>query len=184
MHLRANHAPRHTSNRACTLPKPRPHTEWVPQYNNHPTNGIINPGHALSTDGLGDEPPAVAAPGTISALRRNSKSETLERQNSEFGTLPQTPKCSQTQPIPRYESPLLIRLQPQRLELFSQHGRRAIKHARHRLPGALRLLRPFPGHVDDKLVTTERQSRQDSAALHPRRLHSGEGFARTTLAPE
>ena len=57
-----------------------------------------------------------------------------------------------TQPIPLYESPLLTRLQPQRLELFSQHGRRAIKHARHRFPGALRLLRPFPGHLDDETV--------------------------------
>ena len=42
-----------------------------------------------------------------------------------------------------YESPFFIRRQPLRPELFSQHGRRAIKHARHRLPDALRLLRPF-----------------------------------------
>ena len=87
------------------------------------------------------------------------------------------------QPLPRYESPLPIRLQPQRLELFLKHGRRAFNHARQRLPGALHFFRPFPGHIDDKpVVITEQQSGQDSAALHDCRLRSNGGFARTTLA--
>ena len=58
---------RHTSNCACNLPKPRPHMDCVVQYNSHPKNGSINPGQALSTHSLGDEPPAVAASGAISA---------------------------------------------------------------------------------------------------------------------
>ena len=83
-----------------------------------------------------------------------------------------------------YESPLLVHLQPQCLELFSQHGRRAIKHARHRFPGALRLLRPVPGHLDDKIVvTTERQSGHDPAAPHRRRLRSGVGASPAQPSP-
>ena len=104
--------------------------------------------------------------------------------NSKFG-MPPNHNMTKNEPILLYESSLLIHLQPQRLELFSQHGRRAIKHARHRLPGGLRLLRPFPGHLDDKLVViTKRQSGHDSAALHSSRLRSGGGFARNTLAPK
>ena len=51
-----------------------------------------------------------------------------------------------------HERPLLLRLQPQRLELFAQHGRLVMEHARHRLPGALRLLQSFLGHLDNELV--------------------------------
>ena len=40
------------------------------------------PRHALSTHSLGDEPPAVVAAVTISALGRNSQSEKLKVQNS------------------------------------------------------------------------------------------------------
>ena len=61
-----------------------------------------------------------------------------------------------------HERPPLLRLHPQRLELFVQHGRRVIEHARHRLPGALRLLQCFPGHLDNELVAT-------SSPLHSRR---------------
>ena len=56
-------------------------------------------------------------------------------------------------PIPLHERPLLLHLQPQRPELFVQHGRRVMEHARHRLPRALRLLQSFPGHLDNELVT-------------------------------
>ena len=66
---------RHTSHCACNLPKPRPHKECVFQHNNHPCkNGSINHGHALSTHSLGDEPPAVAASGAISARCKSSNS--------------------------------------------------------------------------------------------------------------
>ena len=47
--------------------------------------------------------------------------------------------------------PLLLCLQPQRLELYAQHGRRVMEHARHRLPGALRLLQSL-GHLDNEFV--------------------------------
>ena len=56
------------------------------------------------------------------------------------------------QSIPLHERPSLRRLQLQRLELFAQHGRRVMEHARHRLPGALRLLQSFPGQLDNELV--------------------------------
>ena len=56
---------RHTSNCACNLPKPRPHMDCVVQYNSHPYNGSIDPGHAPSTHSLGDKPPAVAASSAI-----------------------------------------------------------------------------------------------------------------------
>ena len=69
-------ATRHTFNCACNLPKPRPHKKCVFQHNSHPCKTeASNPGHALPTHSLGDEPPAVAASGAVSALRRNSKSE-------------------------------------------------------------------------------------------------------------
>ena len=51
-----------------------------------------------------------------------------------------------------HERPPLLRLHPQRLELFVHHRRRVIEHARHRLPGALRLLQCSPGHLDNELV--------------------------------
>ena len=56
------------------------------------------------------------------------------------------------QPMPLHDRPLLLRLQPQRLVLFAQHGRRVMELARHRLPGALCLLRSFPGHLDNEPV--------------------------------
>ena len=46
----------------------------------------------------------------------------------------------------------VLRLQPQPLELFAQHGWRVMEHARHRLPGALCLLESFPGHLHHELV--------------------------------
>ena len=72
----------HTSNCGCNLPKPRPHMDCVVQYDCFPENGIVNSGHALSTHSLGDQPPAVAASGAISARRGNSKSE--KPRNSTF----------------------------------------------------------------------------------------------------
>ena len=190
INLQTNHAPRVTppiAHAACRIPD---HT-WNVDFTT--VTRTINPGHALPTHSLGDEPPAVAASGATSALCKNSSQRSRKskfKQNRKPATQnpgpPSKPQYDKkTQPIPLYKPPLLIGLQPQRLELFSLHGRRAIKHAGHRLPGALRLLRPFPGHLDDNfVVTTDRQSRQDSAALHGRRLRSGGGFARTTLAPE
>ena len=56
------------------------------------------------------------------------------------------------QPMPLHERPLLLRLQPQQLELFAQHGWRVIEHARYRLPGAFRLLQSFPGHLNNEFV--------------------------------
>ena len=61
---------RHTSNCACNLPKPRPHMEWCFRTTVTRTTEAYNPGHALSTHSLGDEPPAVAASGATSALRK------------------------------------------------------------------------------------------------------------------
>ena len=91
--------------------------------------------------------------------------------NAEFMIPPDHNMIKKTLPILLYEFPILICLHPQRLELFLQHDLHAIKHERHRLPGALRLRRPFPGDLDDNLVvTTERQSGHDPAALHRRRL--------------
>ena len=43
----------------------------------------IIPGQTLSKPGLGDEPPAEAVPGLISASRMNSKSDKLQIQKSE-----------------------------------------------------------------------------------------------------
>ena len=60
---------------------------------------------------------------------------------------------SQTQSITLHERPLLLRFNLQRLELFAQHGRRVMEHARHRVSGALRLLQSFPGHLDNERVT-------------------------------
>ena len=57
------------------------------------------------------------------------------------------------QSIPLHERPSLRRLQLQRLELFAQHGRRVMEHARHRLPGDLCLLQSFPYYLDNELVT-------------------------------
>ena len=56
------------------------------------------------------------------------------------------------QSMPLHEHPLLLRLQPQRLEFFAEHGRRVMEYARHRLPGALRLLQSLPHHLDNELV--------------------------------
>ena len=132
----------------------------------------------------------LSAPGAEISSKKKTRNSTF-RSNRKSAVhdsgSPPNHNMIKTQPIPLYESPLLIHLQPQRLELLSQHGRRAIKRARHQLPGALRLLRPLQGHLDDKpssLRRTERRSGHDSAALHRRRLRSGGGFARTTLAPE
>ena len=58
------------------------------------------------------------------------------------------------------------------------------QHARHRLPGALRLLRRFPCHLDDKpVVTVKNGSPSKTAVFHGKRLRFGGGFSRTTLAP-
>ena len=147
---------RHTSNCACNLPKNRPHTEYVFDYNSHQYNGSINPGQTLSTPSLGDEPPAVAASGTISAQRKKLQvRKTRKTRKSATQNLESLPKSqyigSQTQSIPLHERPLLLRLQPQRLELFAQHGRHVMEHARRRLPGDLRLFQSFPGHLDNEL---------------------------------
>ena len=56
------------------------------------------------------------------------------------------------QSIPLHERPLLLRLQHQRLELFAQHGRRVMEHARNRFQGAFRLLQSFPLHLENELV--------------------------------
>ena len=59
---------------------------------------------------------------------------------------------SKTQPIPLDERPRVLRLQPQRLELYGQHGRRVMEHARHRILGVVRLSQSFRGNLDDELV--------------------------------
>ena len=138
--------------------KTRPHTECVFQQNSHQQNDSINPVQTLSTHNLGDEPPAVAASGTISAQRRNPKSEKQKTRKLATQNLQPLPKSqytgSQTQPVPLHKRPLLLCLQPQRLEFFAQQGRRVMEHGRHRLPGALRLLQSFLGHLDNELVAT------------------------------
>ena len=87
---------------------------------------------------------ALSAPNAELQVRENRKNIKSATQN--FESLPKSQYIGlQTQRIPLHERPLLLRLQPQRLELFVQHGRRVMEHARHRLPGALRLLQSFPG---------------------------------------
>ena len=87
----------------------------------------------------------LSAPGAeIPSQKKTCNSTFRSNRNPRFKTRdpPQTKIWSKTQPIPLHESPLLTHRQQQLLELSLQHSRRAIKHARHRLPGALRLLRP------------------------------------------
>ena len=195
-HLQANHAPRVTPpiNCACNLPKPRLHKKCVFQHKSHPcktqasTTDMVCPHTASAMNRQLWLRQVLSAPGAeISSQKKTRNSTFRPNQKSAVQNSGPPPNHNmiKTQPKPLYVSPILVHLQPQRLELFSQHGRRAIEHARHRPPGALRLLRPLPGHLDDKLVvTTERQSGHNSAALHHRRLRSGGGFARTTLPPE
>ena len=57
--------------------------------------------------------------------------------------------------IPLYERPLQPWFHPQRLELFAPHGRQVMKYARHWLPGALRLLQSFLGHLDIELLIAD-----------------------------
>ena len=74
---------RHTYNCACNLPKPRPQQECIFQHNSHPCKTEASTPD-MPTHSLGHEPPAAAASGAISALRRNSKSEKqVENQNSD-----------------------------------------------------------------------------------------------------
>ena len=71
MNLQANHAPRVTPSIAhanCQNPN-HIYMECVFQLNSHTCNESINPGHALSTHSIGDEPPALAVSGTTSSLR-------------------------------------------------------------------------------------------------------------------
>ena len=83
---------------------------------------------------------------------RNKKSAKQEISNPESGIPPSNPHMIRMQPISLYERLLLLRLRPQRLGLFSKHGRRVMEHARHRLQGVLRLLQAVPGNLDNELV--------------------------------
>ena len=74
--------------------------------------------------------------------------------------------------MPLHERPFLLRLPHRRLELFVQHGRLVMKHARHRRPGALRLLQSFSGHLDNDFVANcspieNRDAPDDVLALAP-----------------
>ena len=151
---------RHTSNCACNLRK-----------TNHRRNVYSS---TIATSKATASTPDKLCPRTASAMNRqlwlrqalsvlnarNSKSEKPEknRRNRKLPTqnLESLPKSqyigSRMQSTPLRERPLLLRLQPQRLELFAQHGRRVMKYARHPLQGALRLLQSFPSHLDNELV--------------------------------
>ena len=162
MHLQANHAPRVTPPIAhATCRKPRPHKDSVFQHNSHPckteesTPDMLCPHTASAMNSQLWLRQVLSAPCAKIPSKKNSNFKlSINRKSAiQNSGSPANQNMIKTQPMPLYESPILIHLQPQRLELFSQHGRRAIKHARHRIPGALRL-RPFPGHLDDKLVVT------------------------------
>ena len=96
-YLQKTNTTHHTSNCARNLAENQTTNGMcIPeQYRSRPNNVRINPEHTVSTHSLGIRPPAVAASGTFSALRRNSKSEKVENQNSgkqkisnsEYGTV-------------------------------------------------------------------------------------------------
>ena len=140
---------RHTSNCACSLPKSKPHTRCVFQYNSHQKTAASTANSYPHTASATNR--QVRLRQALSALNAKTPSQKSATQNLE--SLPKSQYIgSQTQPIPLHERPLLLRLQPQRLERFAQHGRRVIERARHRFPGALRLLQSFPGLLDNGLV--------------------------------
>ena len=86
MHLQANHAPRVTPPTAhANCRNPNRTRNVYSSATATRKKGSINPGHALSTHSLGDEPPVVAATGITSALRRNWLTEVMKpdgRQNT------------------------------------------------------------------------------------------------------
>ena len=94
---------------------------------------------------------ALSALNAETPTQKNGKTYSV-RQNVE--TIPKSQhRRSHKQPIPLHERLILLHVQPQRLELFAQHGRRVIEYVQHRLPGAHRLLQSFPGHLDNELVS-------------------------------
>ena len=143
------------ANCACNLTKPRPHTECVFQH-------------------------TATRKTTFTDIQNSDKSKFS---NAESGTPPNHIIRSQTQPIPLYERPLLLRLQSQRLELFLQHGQRVMEDARHRPQVLSASSSPSPATSTPIVVAIERQSRQNPTAYHDWRLRSDGGFARTALAP-
>ena len=139
---------RHTSNCACNLPKTE-HTRNVYSSTIATSKAATSTPDKLCTHTASSMNRQLLQRQALSALNaRNSqvrnarKTEKSATQNLE--SLPKSQYIgSQTQPIPLHERPLLLRLQPHRLELFVKHGRRVMKHARHRLICAPRLFQPF-----------------------------------------
>ena len=63
------------------LAENKTHMEYVFLYYTHKSTGGINPGQPQSTHSLGDEPPAVAASGGISAQREKLKERNTGKSN-------------------------------------------------------------------------------------------------------
>ena len=150
---------RHTSNCACNLRK-TDHTRNVysstiaTSKTTASTPDKLCPHTALAINRQLWLRQALSALNAETPSQKNGKTE-----NQQLRILNPSPNHyigSQTQPIPLHERTLLLRLQPQRLELFMQQGRCFMEYARHRLPGALRLLQSFPGHFDNELVAGRR----------------------------